>query len=538
MTPVRLLVGRVQWRMRLARALWITGRVFFGMWWVLLLMVLLSKLVPVPSLLWFAAGWAMAGALPLIFLLVLFFRVTPLKAALAIDERLQLCERISTALVLDDDQDPFRRAVRADAERRALQVRAHDVVPLEMPRDVVRSWLPLLLIVAVWFVPPWRVLNEPEKEGRAAAPVLVPKPEQARAVEELARAVRAATGVSVPVEFDRVAREVEQLAEQLRAGLRTERQAMADLGRIADGLERSSEEIARRLAAARSLREQTGGDPLNDVRHAVRRGDFTAAAEKLALLQQKLQQGTVSREQMNDLAKSLAETAHALDASQPALAEALAQAAQDLQQGNPQQAQQALGNAAQEMQNLQELAQQAQQAQQLAQQVSQCASGMCRSSTSSGPTKGSRSGQGSGQGKRDWSQVFNTGPQEGDSQARQQASCGMVAPGQGQGGRAEFAGGPTAFAPDLLPGEQRNSGEILRIGEVKGEQIRGQSQVPSGDIQVERSQLTEEALAKENVPLAYRQYVLDYFNARQAQADGENLTGAAALPVVREPTTE
>jgi hypothetical protein len=106
---------------------------FFGAGVLCLLMIVADKLVHLGLKPWHVlapAGAALAAGLFLTFK----SRPTTLMAAVALDDKLGLKEKFSTALAMEGNSDPFARAAVIDAQRAAGNVRLSGHFPLAFPR--------------------------------------------------------------------------------------------------------------------------------------------------------------------------------------------------------------------------------------------------------------------------------------------------------------------------------------------------------------------------------------------------------------------
>ena len=131
--------------------------------WAVLLLVerafVLS--IPVGQALWVAAAAAAAVALVGTYLV----RVSDLQAAVAVDAAAGLKERVSTALVLGRDDDPFARLAVSDAEQVAGQVHVPTHLPYRAP--AMWPWSAALVAVAAllaFFMPELNLLAEQDDD--------------------------------------------------------------------------------------------------------------------------------------------------------------------------------------------------------------------------------------------------------------------------------------------------------------------------------------------------------------------------------------
>jgi hypothetical protein len=142
-------VSAVQTRMTLTIWLWAlawAGIIFAIVVWSA---ILIDKLVQVHlprqvMWLWIGAGITVAGSLAF----TIWRRPGKSQAAVAIDERLALKEKFSTALYIRPSRDPFAMAAVLDAERTADSVNLQKKFPVQMPLAAAGTVVAILAVVA------------------------------------------------------------------------------------------------------------------------------------------------------------------------------------------------------------------------------------------------------------------------------------------------------------------------------------------------------------------------------------------------------
>jgi uncharacterized coiled-coil DUF342 family protein len=325
-------------------------------------------------------------------------RSTELQVAVEVDERLDLRERLSTALHCQQRTDPFARAAVEDAvgTARDPKVREHlrRRFVVESPR---RWWLSPLLVLAaigIWFVPPQDLFADRTP----------PDPEITRTVRERDDAIEA---VIKPIEESpELQEELSDLLGELSnegpdpENLKTRQEVQRDAIKKLTDLNKRLDEIlsgpkgktAEALDKALERLRTPEDGPAKEFAEALAKGDFKSAQEALARLQEEARKGNLTPEQQEQLAKQLADLAKQLEQ----LAQQQQQMEQMLQQAglDPKLAQnlQALQQALQNNPNLNQ--QQKQQLMQMA-QAQQAACQMC---------------QGLGQGLNQMAQQMMDGP--------------------------------------------------------------------------------------------------------------------------------
>jgi hypothetical protein len=409
---------------------------------VLALLTIISyKLLPITvplTLLWVGLGAILGVAL----LMTILNRPSPALAAVAIDEKLQLKEKFSSALeVRRRLDDPFAQAVVRDAEDTAQRVRLAGHFPLEMPRS--GYWTIGVAVIAglALMLPRFELFREdPAVEARRI--------EQLKSAEEAQRIVREAKltlETRVPATLHDLP-EIKLARNMLENELRqpnTDRERAARrvaeaMALAKEGLRKHAENTAAFNNAQQNQRQMGSGQPpgegmgpVADAHRKIVQGEFDKAMEeldKLAREWDKMDRKDQEKaaEQMKDLANALqrmAQDPRAMEKLQEQLKQAGAdqqqtqqiqrlmqlaaagnqQAQQQLQQMAKQLAQQMqqAGMSQQQIQAMQQAMQAAQQAagaQQAAAQMAQAAQQMAQAmaQAAQGQQPGGNSGQGQG----------------------------------------------------------------------------------------------------------------------------------------------
>jgi len=328
---------------------------------------------PRPQLwLWTGAGLTIVSAIAY----ALYKRPDPREAAVAIDEKLGLKEKISTALYVRPAQnDPFARAAVLDAEHTAQQVvinlRQH--FPMSFPRPAYATIVVALAAVMAYFlIDPMQLFGREQKQRQQLAQQQ--KIEAARKTLEKALAtVNAMPRIAQNQETIRLARAEIQamLAQPITDPAKATRTAVKALQDVNEALKQQVKSSAKYAQAHNEMKllksmqvPIEGQGPIADAHRAIAKGEFTAAIDELSKAIENFekmdkQQQKQAAEQMQQLAQQLQQMANNL-AQQQKLQQQLQQLGMNQQQA--QQAQQLMQQAAQgdqqAMQQLQQMAQQ------------------------------------------------------------------------------------------------------------------------------------------------------------------------------------
>jgi len=123
--------------------------------------ILIDKLVQVHlprQIIWF---WAGIGVTPIGSLVYAIWRwPSAQQAAVAIDDKLALKERFSTALYVRPSKDPFAMAAVRDAEKTADNVSLHKRFPVQYPMAGIGTVLAVVaVLLTLWFFPKFDLLG-------------------------------------------------------------------------------------------------------------------------------------------------------------------------------------------------------------------------------------------------------------------------------------------------------------------------------------------------------------------------------------------
>jgi hypothetical protein len=516
---------------------------------------------------WSQAAAVTATATLLSATLWSIFRRRPrLAVARELDERARLRESLSTALCVERSDDPWARAVVETARDRARRVDIHAALPIRAPRFwPVPPALLLALAVVWWTFPRLDVLGLFEKkqadrqQQRELREVKAEVKMHEDKIEELLRKAN----VELKPEDKAATENAEQAprsAEEMRRAAVKKLTSMQDkLGELKTG------EKARKMDAMRDALKQLrqpGPGPMENLSRALSQGNFGKAQEELGELAHKLSDGSLSKEQQEQLRQQLEK-----------LGEQLARLAQDQKETEKKLEQagiskedakrlaadpEALKQALEKMQNLSE-----EQKRQLLEAVKrqaetsgQCngmseamgkmaqgmtAQGMDKQGTEGmegmaaqlsememmaaemaaldaamGECKGmlARLGQGMCEGGGECEGVDMVKPwSAGDSSKR---GRGQGGPGQGLGGGATAEEAATSTEKSMAQSKMQQ-GPIVGSRLVYGEQVKGES-VAEFSAAVEAARATAaESVETMQVPREYQDAVKAYFGRLQAK---------------------
>ena len=307
-------------------------------------------------------------------------RPNTVQAATAIDERLRLKERFSTAMYLRGSTDPFAQAAVKDAEVTAQRVNLAKQFPLAFPKPVYTT---MVLVVAAFlsaaFVRPLNIFGKQQTLNKKAEDVQA----QQAAKENVERAIAAVEsmpkGQAQSDEFRKLVAELHEFskAPKLNDPSKANRRALQALQEVNNSASKEWDK-AKKYAEAQNAMMQAlqppddAKGPVGEARKEIAKGNFDNASQALEEAVKKFNEMT--KEQKEDQAKQMQQAAQQLQqlAQNPQVQQQMQQQLQQMgaNQQMAQQMQQMMQQAAQGGPQGQQAAQQLQQAaQQLAQQM-------------------------------------------------------------------------------------------------------------------------------------------------------------------------
>ena len=334
------------WPLGIASSLWVKSWLFGGLVMGLLLGLLLA--------------WRRAA--------------TALDAAIEIDRRYGLKERVSSTLAMDVDEAATEagRALVEDASRRLDRIDVREKFSVRASAWNLAPLVPALIaFLLVAFVPDAR------QAADADLSTLDVKKQIERSTEELKQRMASrrkqaeAQGLEDAKEvFEELERQANKL-NQSDAG--TRKKALAKLNDMAETVKQrraemgDREELRKQLAQLRNLK----AGPAQKLSKAIKQGDFGKAAAELQKLQAKLQSGEIDEKQLEKMSEQLKQLGDKLQQ----MAQAHQQMKSDLQK-QIEQAKQAgdmvkAGQLQRQLDQMQAQNQQMKQLQKLAQQMAQ-----------------------------------------------------------------------------------------------------------------------------------------------------------------------
>lgn len=466
--------------------------------WLCCVVLLLVRLFaglgdPVPAYLGALVGGFLIGTM-----LAWNRRPSLLDAALAADARLGLKERLTSSLELAEHRGEMFDELHADARAHIGRLDVQRDFPLRVPKAFRKVWISVLMFGCIYILMPQYDLFGIQAKRDEARARFERIDGQVHALRSEAQKLAAVAPIDAESPLSETAALVDRLSGELERGEIGEKQALAKLTDLRDSFKERYESLKQQRPVPKIPKPEQFGAAEN-LAAALSQNNFARAAEELRKLQEKQKEGALSSQEMADLGAGLGELAQLLAGQDPALAQALEEAAQACQSGD---AQAALDSLALKVEDIESLLKQLDE---LA-KASKCL-GCCMGKL------GNRAAIG------EWF------PGESEKYGR-----GMGGPGRGMGGRVgELPEVDAAFDPSLLPGDV-TAGKILMSVEQRAAPQAGQ-QPTIGYIEqkfVEAQQAAEQALEQEEIPRGSKDLVRQYFGTLESQPQSAVSAAAGA----------
>ncbi len=547
MEEIKRQVSQAQRRLNLERFLSVLGWSLFATLLVAALGLAVPKIwsLPVDGEIWM---WSwIGGGLALGFIIAGIWtycvRRTSVEAAIELDRRFGLKERISSSLSLTpaELESEVGQALLHDATQRVETLDVKDQFKVSPTGRTALPLIPAFAVIALAFVPNF-VANNP---STAATTNLAIEKEVKKTFEDLKKAVEARKK-----ELDaKGLKDAEALFKQLQETMdkqiqskdpTDQKKAMIKLSDLAKELQKKRDELggAEKVKEQMSKLKDIEQGPADKAIKSMQEGNFDKAQEEMKKLQDKLAKGELTKEEREQLAKQLeqmqkkvqemaekheqakrdleeqikqaeqqgdrekaGQLQQKLDQMKQAdkqmeklnqMADKLGQAAEAAKQGDNQKAAEQLQELAQEMEGMQKEMENLEMVDEMMNEVAQAKNGLCEKCEGLGDEEleGDAEGQGQGKGK---------GKKPGRG----------LGEGQGEGERPEEKTDTKKY--DTRVTAKPRKGEAVRTGSADGPNMAGRT-LESAKEEIQASKIEEDdALTESNLTKAQREHARQYF---------------------------
>jgi len=324
-------VRRARWRLGVQRFVGVLGWWWFGALLLAAVLATVDKFYPTGVPAW---AWA-AGALGLGFVGAVIWATFSgrglMDAAIELDRRCGLKERVSSSLALSDEQreTELGQALIEDSRRRVERIDVEDHFRVVPSRRLLLPVLPAAAVLLVaWLVNPANTANR-----AAASSEIVVKKQIAKSSESLRRKLveqRKRAQQQGLKDAEDLFRQLEQDVDNLPKQSEGDRkQALVKLNDLARELQKRRQTLADADQIQKQLNQlkDLGKGPADKLLEEIQRGDLNKAVEQLEKLKADLLKGNLNPEQQKQLAQQLEQMKDKLKE----LAEGQRQAQKDLE---------------------------------------------------------------------------------------------------------------------------------------------------------------------------------------------------------------
>lgn len=229
-------------------------------------------------------------------------------AAIELDRRFGLRERVSTCLSLDAQHlaSPAGQAVLRDAEKHAKKVDVAERFGVSVTRWAALPLAPAAVALAVaLLVEPWAATTTPAIASTVAAKAQVKK-STAKLKNQVQDKRRLAEEQGLK-EAQELLRKLEESTAELAKGDIGKKDALAQMNDLSKQLEERRKELAGSERVQDQMQNLKGLDrgPADPFAQALKQGDFEKAAQELSKLKTKLAAGQLDAKAQEELAKQL-----------------------------------------------------------------------------------------------------------------------------------------------------------------------------------------------------------------------------------------
>ena len=284
-------VAFVQNKLALARFVYAVAwalLIYAGVVWAAIIVDRLAHVRPIHAEIWFWAGLGVAVLAATIYAIIK--RPDAKAAAIAIDSRLGLKEKFSTALYVRPLSDPFAKAAVLDAERTADNVSLHKRFPLEFPMPAIGTAAVVLAALLTFLWLPSMDLFGREQARKEQARIEQQQNDAKKVVQQaLARVNATPRGVADEETIKRAQADLKNLLNQPvrdpEAAKRSAAKALQDVGESIKHQMANSQRFADAQADAKAFKNVMPSEddkgPVADAQRSIAKGDFSKAIEEL-----------------------------------------------------------------------------------------------------------------------------------------------------------------------------------------------------------------------------------------------------------------
>ncbi len=322
LSPLHRQVARVHRRLLLQTLvnslIWCwTGAILVCVGWFLLQPHLLSEPLRSSNALRWAVAGGIVGAGTLLAAVLCWLRApSRLTAALSLDERFGLKERVTTSLTLAPEQEtsPAGQALLEDVNQRIKDLHVGSRFPLRVSwtAALVPVCAALLAVVAIFYDPTNSQVTASTPDERNQLPVNATEIDQK--MKDLKKKVREKPAVAKikSQELEELEAELEKIANRPRGTKEEIRERVKEMTALEKTMQQREKEMAERARSLKkqlerldSLAQKEGEGPAKDLQKALSEGKLDKAREELEKLNKRLQNNELTAKEKEQLKRQL-----------------------------------------------------------------------------------------------------------------------------------------------------------------------------------------------------------------------------------------
>jgi hypothetical protein len=301
-------VRKAQRRLGVQRFVGVLGWCCFAGLSAALVMIVVDKFWPTGLEAWvWPAGGVAAGVVAAIFWSIARGR-GPVDAAIEIDRRFGLKERVSSTLAMTGEQrdSAVGEAVVRDAVRRVERVDVPDQFPISPGKQLLLPFLPAIGVALVWWLVSAAALENPAGANTAAMKKQISQSGDSlkrKLIEQRKRAKE--DGLKdAQMLFDKLQEETENLTTTSDGD---RKKALVKLNDLKQEMERRRQQLGGAEGIEKQLErlENLGRGPADKFLEAISKGDLKKAVQELDKLKSKISKGELTPEDRKKLAEQL-----------------------------------------------------------------------------------------------------------------------------------------------------------------------------------------------------------------------------------------
>ncbi|MCC7105275.1 MAG: hypothetical protein IT307_09045 [Chloroflexi bacterium] len=425
------------------------------------------------------------------------------------DSRLQLRERLITAVEMQDQRtsSPLATLQLRDSVEQLRRYDALDAFPVRLPGRELNAVALLAVLAVALIVTP----NPMEQTLRQREAVRVTVKQEAERINKLADDIAAQEDAEDLVDVRDFLRQAGRVVDERALSPEDAMKQLSELeNKLLTQQDASVGELEDALAAlAGSLASESS---TRDLGMNLAKGDYRAAAREMSRLAQEAP--SLSPAERAKIARALKQAASRASRADPRLAQALSQAGEGLEQGQMDDAQQGLSDAATQLDQGSSRLRSATQRERALSQLQQSRSTINRAlQAAQQRANGRGQSAGSAPSLGDEGDGFGSSGAEGDPGGGDQPGGSAAGTGSGSGDDSIYDPLSTVGRPELVPGANGFDPNELYENPNPSDPDLNEAQVGYRDVLAQYQERATQSLQNTYVPAGLKDLVKDYFSS-------------------------